>query len=95
MGIISLQASKQVKPGDGISLPINTIKHLLSKIGEQYTLQKKLNTPSDIPKSQEGAVNEVMETITLTHNNHTDRAEPLYEAADEEYLLSHFNQYSD
>ena len=35
-----------------------------------------------------------METITLTHNSHTDRAEPLHDAADEENLLTFFDQYS-
>ena len=36
-----------------------------------------------------------MKTITLTHNSHTDREEPLHEEADEEDLLSPFEQYSD
>ena len=54
------------------------IKCFLSKIGKKNTLQKKLKTPYDIPKSQEVAVNEVMETISLTQDNHTDRAEPLH-----------------
>ena len=35
-----------------------------------------------------------METITLTHESPTDRAEPLHEAADEEDVMSLFNQYS-
>ena len=68
------------------------IKCFLGKIGKTYSLQKRLNTPSDIPKLQEVAVPEVMETIGLTHNNHTDRVEPLYETAGEEDLLSLFNQ---
>ena len=68
---------------------------LLGKIGEKYTCQKKSNTLSGIPKSQENVLNEVMEIITLTHDSHTDRAEPLHETADEEDLLSLFDQYSD
>ena len=48
----------------------------------------------DIPKSEEAAVNEVMETNILTTDSHTDRAESSYEAADEEDLLSLCNQYS-
>ena len=84
---ILYQASKQVKPGDDISLTINMIKHLFSKINKKYTLLKKSNTLSNIPKSQEGTGNEVMETITLTHNSLTDRAEPLHKAANKEKLL--------
>ena len=48
---ISFKASKQVKPCDDISPTVNTIQHLLGKIGEKYTLQMKSNTSSDIPKS--------------------------------------------
>ena len=61
---------------------------------EKYTLQKKSNTPTNITKSQEVAVNEAMETITSTHDSHTDRTEPLLEVADKEDLLSLFDQYS-
>ena len=51
-GAISYQVSRQVKPGDDISLLVNIIKCFLIRIGEKYTLQKKSNTLSDIPKSQ-------------------------------------------
>ena len=34
-----------------------------------------------------------METNTLTHDSPTNRAQPLHEAADEEDLLSLFDQY--
>ena len=44
--------------------------------------------------SQKFAVNEVMETIPLTHNSHTESAEPLCEAAYEKDLFSLFNKYS-
>ena len=91
-GSISFQASKQVKTDDGISLTTNTIKCFLGKIGKNYFLQKKSNIPSDFPKSQEVVVNEVIETIILTCNSLTDRAEPLYEATDEEDLLSLFKR---
>ena len=70
------------------------IKHFLSEIGEIYTLQKKSNTPSDISKSQEFAINKVKETITSRDDNHTDRAKPLHDAAYKENLLSLFKQYS-
>ena len=67
------------------------MKCFLGKIGETYTLQMKMNTTSVIPKSQEVAVNEVMETITLAHDSLTERTEPLHKAANEEDLLSLFN----
>ena len=67
-GTISFQASKQVKPGDDISSTVKMLKCFLSKLGNHYTLQVKSNTLSDIPK-QEVTVNEVMETITLIHDN--------------------------
>ena len=53
---------------------------------------KMCNTPSDVPKLQEGTVNEVMEAITLRYVSH--RTEPLDEAANEEDLSDFFNQYS-
>ena len=62
---------------------------------QKYTLLKKSNSPSNIHLLQEIAVKEVMETITLTHNNLANRAEPSHETAEGEDLLSHFNQYSD
>ena len=71
---------------------VNRMKCFPGKIGEKYTLQKKTKTLSDSPKSQEVVINDVMETINLTHDSHTDRAEPVYEAADEENLLSLFDQ---
>ena len=40
-------------------------------------------------------VKKVMETITSTHHSHTDRVEPLHKAANEEDLLSLFNQPTD
>ena len=57
-------------------------------------MQKKTNTPSNFPKTQEFEASEVMETITSTNDSLTDRAEPLQEAADEKDLLSLFNKYS-
>ena len=66
-GTLSFQASHQIKPGNDISLSVNTVKHFLSRKGEKYTLQKKLNTSSDAPNSQDVMVNEVMETITTTN----------------------------
>ena len=80
---ISFQVSKQVKSGDDISSTVNMIKSFLSKKGEKYTLQKKSNTLSEISKSQGAAVHEVMDTITLTHYNHTDRVQPLHKTANE------------
>ena len=53
-----------------------------------------MNTPSDIPNSQEVAVNKVMETITSTHDSLTDRKQPLPETSHDEDLLSLFNKYS-
>ena len=90
---ISFQVSKPVQPGDDISSTINTIKCFLSKIGKN-TLPKTSNTLSDIPKLQNIAVIEVMETVTSTYISHVDRAEPLNEAAYGEDLLSLFKQYS-
>ena len=90
--IISFQLSKQKKSGDTISLTVNAIKHFLSRIGEKYTLHKKSNTSNDTPKSWEAAVKEVMKTITSTYYIHTYKAEPLYEAADEEDQLSLFDK---
>ena len=70
------------------------IKHFLGKICEKHIIQKKSKTPSDSPKSQEVAVSEVMETIDLTHESHTERSELVHEAADEEVSLSFFDHYS-
>ena len=39
-GALSFQLPQHVKPGDNISLNVNTNKHFLSKLGEKYTLQK-------------------------------------------------------
>ena len=36
-----------------------------------------------------------MDSMNLTHDNLTDRAEPVHKAADEEDLLNLFDQYSD
>ena len=93
--ITSLQASKQIKPGDDISPSINAIKYFLSKVGERYTLHMKSITLSDISKLHNFTVNEVMKTITFTHDGHRDRAEPLHETGNEEVPLSLFNQHSD
>ena len=49
----------------------------------------------DVTKSEGIGINEVMETIPMTNDNYTDRTEPVHEAADEEDLLSLFDQYSD
>ena len=70
--------------GDDILLGVNIIKHFLHKIGEKYTLQKKSNTTSDTPKSPDVAINEIMEPITITNDNHTERTEPVHEAVDED-----------
>ena len=55
---------------------------------------KSIPYQSDAPKSQDVVINEVMETIIMTNNSHTDRTEPVQKAADEEYLLSFLDQYS-
>ena len=54
-----------------------------------------MNTPSNITKMQEIAVNVVMETVTSMQNSLTDRADPLNEAAKEEDVLSLFTKFSD
>ena len=64
-------------------------------MGEKYSLQMKLNNLSNVSKSPDIAINEVMQAITSTTGNHTDRTEPIHEAADKEDLLSLFDQYSD
>ena len=76
-------------------MSVNTIKHFLGEISEKYTLPKKSNTPLDTPKSQEVAINEVMETITKTNDNDTDRTEPVHKTTNEDDLLSLFDQYSE
>ena len=43
-GTISFQVSKQVKPGDDISLTVNLIKDFLSKIGEVYFTKEVKNS---------------------------------------------------
>ena len=58
---MSFQASKQVKPGNNISSTVKIIKCFLGGLGKNYTLQRKSNTPSHIPK-EKVTVNEVMET---------------------------------
>ena len=63
-GTVSFQATKQVKQSDDISSTVKMMKHFLGKLGENYTLQKKSNTPFNIPK-EEVTVNGVMETITF------------------------------
>ena len=93
-GTISFQVSKQVNPGDDISSTIKIINCFLGKLGKNYTLQKKSNTPSNILK-QEVTVNEVMETTTFTLISEMDRVALSCETTDEEDLLSLFNQYSD
>ena len=94
-GTLSLQASQPTKAGDKISLSVNTIKHFLGKIGEKDALQKKSNTPSNTPMSPDVAINEVMETISMTNDNHTDKTEPVNKTVDEDDLLSLTDQYSE
>ena len=91
---LSFQASQQIKPCEGNSLSVSTIKHFLSRMGEKYTLQKMSNTSSD-PGSQDVTVNEAMEPITMMDDKQTDTAESAHKAANEEDLLSFFNQPSD
>ena len=90
---ISFQASQQVKAGNEILLIGNTTKVFLSKTGEKYTLQKKSNIPSNAPKTQDVAKNEVMETIIMTNDSDTDCTEPVHKATDEQDLLNLFDQY--
>ena len=81
-GTILFQALQQIKASDGILFSVNTIRCFLGKTAEKYTLQKKSNTLSDAPKSQDIVINEVLETITMTNDNHRDRSEPVHKAAD-------------
>ena len=57
------------------------------------TPQKNSNNPSGAPKSQDIAINVIMETIPMTDDSHTDKTEPVHEAANENDLLSLFDQY--
>ena len=49
MEFLTFQASQQIKSGDDIPFTINTIKHILGKIGNQYSVNKKTdNLPKDL-----------------------------------------------
>ena len=91
-GTISFQALQQIKVVDDILLSVNTIKHFLGKIAERCTLQKKSNSPSNAPMSQDIAIKKVMEPLFQKNENYTDRTEPVHKAADEEDLPSLFDQ---
>ena len=94
-GTLSFQASQQIKPANDISLNASTIKHFLNRIGEKYTLQKKLNTSSKASNSQDVTVKAVIETATANDDEQIDTVEPANNAPDKEDLPSLLDQYSD
>ena len=71
------------------------MKHSCCKIGEKSTLhlQRSQIPHPMLPKSSDIVTNEIMESITSTNDNHTDRKVPVHEAAGKEDLLILFDKY--
>ena len=67
-GTLSFQESQQIRPGDNMSLSIDTIKCFIAKIQEKYSLKKKSNSQEN-SKSLEPTANEVIETIVKMRIN--------------------------
>ena len=64
VGTLSFQASEPIRSGKDMLLSIDTIKFFFSKIGERYSIKRKLGSQVKNNISTESSVNEVMETIT-------------------------------
>ena len=62
-GALSLQASQPIWSGKDVPVCMDTIKYILSKLGEMYSLQKKPETQHDSAPSSEDSMNEVMQTF--------------------------------
>ena len=65
----SFQASHPVKSSKDMLVSIDTIKHFLSKLGEQYSFQKKPETQHDSASSSEESVNEVVQAVMAWKND--------------------------
>ena len=62
-GTSLFQASQPVTPGKDVSLSMDDIKHLLSRLWEKYSLQKEQETQHGSTSSLEGSVNEVVQAV--------------------------------
>ena len=61
-GTLSFQESQQIWPCDDMPVSIDTIKHLIGKLGEMYSFKNKSNNHEN-SKSSETTVNEVIVSI--------------------------------
>ena len=73
LGTLSFQMSQPIRSGKDMSVSIDAIQLFLGKLGETYSLQKKLETQHDREPSSEEPVNEVMQAVMTWQNDTIDQ----------------------